>query len=398
MSRYVLITSDPGFERRVRQAASGLHGTFHAVAADHLPPGPDDLLRVLSGDPAEVILLGPGLQVEDSIRLASLFDLEYPEISVVLVTESEEEVALPAMRAGIRDLLRPGSDVATIRSLLERASLAAAGRRRGLGSSVEGLPRRGRIISVMSPKGGVGKTTITTNLAVGLGKEAPMGVVVVDLDLQFGDVATALMLEPERTLADAVVGAAVQDSVVLKSYLTLHPSGIYALCAPLHPTDADQISGEQVGRLLSQLSNEFQYVVVDTAPGLGEHVLATLELATDAVWVCGMDIPSIRGLRTGFGILAELDLVPESRHVVLNLADRRTGLTLQDVEATIGCPVDVVLPRSRAVPFSTNKGVPLLQDGTRDPVTKGLRQFVERFSADWESRPHKKLHRRAVVQ
>jgi pilus assembly protein CpaE len=398
MSRYVLITSDPGFERRVRQAASGLHGTFHAIAADHLPPGPDDLLKVLSGDPVEVILLGPGLQLEDAIRLASLFDLQYPEISVVLVTESEEGVALPAMRAGIRDLLQPGSDVVTIRSLLERASLAAAGRRKGLGSSVEGLPRRGRIISVMSPKGGVGKTTITTNLAVGLGKEAPMGVVVVDLDLQFGDVASALMLEPERTLADAVVGAAVQDSVVLKSYLTLHPSGIYALCAPLRPTDADQISGEQVGRLLSQLSNEFQYVVVDTAPGLGEHVLATLELATDAVWVCGMDIPSIRGLRTGLGVLAELDLVPESRHVVLNLADRRTGLTLQDIEATIGCPVDVVLPRSRAVPFSTNKGIPLLQDGTRDPVTKGLRQFVDRFSAGWESRPHKKLHRRAVVQ
>ncbi|WP_427006584.1 AAA family ATPase [Pseudarthrobacter sp. H2] len=398
MSRYVLITSDPGFERRVRQAASGLHGSFHAIAADYLPPGPDDLLRVLTGDPVEVILLGPGLQMEDAIRLASLFDLQYPEISVVLVTESEEGVALPAMRAGIRDLLQPGSDVETIRSLLERASLAAAGRRRGLGSSVEGLPSRGRIISVMSPKGGVGKTTITTNLAVGLGKEAPMGVVVVDLDLQFGDVATALMLEPERTLADAVVGAAVQDSVVLKSYLTLHPSGIYALCAPLRPTDADQISGEQVGRLLSQLSNEFQYVVVDTAPGLGEHVLATLELATDAVWICGMDIPSIRGLRTGFGLLAELDLVPENRHLVLNFADRRTGLTLQDVEATIGSPVDVVLPRSRAVPFSTNKGVPLLQDGTRDPVTKGLRQLVERFSAGWESRPHKKLHRRAVVQ
>lgn len=397
MSRFVLITPDPGFERRARQAASGLHGTFHAIAADHLPPGPDDLLKVLSGDPVEVILLGPGLQLEDAIGLASLFDLQYPEISVVLVTQSNEGVALPAMRAGIRDLLQPDADVATIRSLLERASLAAAGRRRGLGNSVEGQPGHGRIISVMSPKGGVGKTTVTTNLAVGLGKEAPMKVVVVDLDLQFGDVASGLMLEPEKTLADAVVGAAVQDSVVLKSYLALHPSGIYALCAPTLPTEAEKISGEQVGRLLSQLSNEFQYVVVDTAPGIGEHVLATLELATDAVWVCGMDIPSIRGLRNGLGVLAELELVPERRHVVLNLADRRTGLTLQDIEATIGCPVDIILPRSRAVPFSTNKGVPLLQDGTRDPVTKGLRQFVERFSPGWESRPHKKSHRRAVL-
>ena len=82
--------------------------------------------------------------------------------------------------------------------------------------------------------------------------------------------------------------------------------------------------------------------MVDTAPGLGEHVLAVLEQATDAVWVCGMDIPSIRGLRTGFQILTELDLMPENRHVVLNMADRKTGLTLQDVEATIGAPVDVV--------------------------------------------------------
>ena len=398
MSRFVLISSDHGFERRVRQAASGLHGTFHTIVADYLPPGPDDLLQVLSGDAVEVIVLGPGLPVEDSIRLASLFDLQYPEISIVLVTEREEEIALPALRAGVRDLLQPEADVDTIRSLLERASLSAAGRRRGMGDSAEGQPTNGRIIAVMSPKGGVGKTTITTNLAVGLGKDAPLSVVVVDLDLQFGDGASGLMLEPERTLADAVVGAAVQDSVVLKSYLTLHPSGIYALCAPLRPTDADRISGEQVGRLLSQLANEFQYVVVDTAPGLGEHVLATLEVATDAVWVCGMDIPSIRGLRAGFGVLAELDLVPANRHVVLNFADRRTGLTLQDVEATIGCPVDVVLPRSRAVPYSTTKGVPLLQDGTRDPVTKGLRQFAERFSATSESRPLTKLHRRAAVR
>jgi Flp pilus assembly CpaE family ATPase len=83
---------------------------------------------------------------------------------------------------------------------------------------------------------------------------------------------------------------------------------------------------------------------------------------------------------------------------VLNMTDRRAGLTLQDIEATIGAPVDVALPRSKNMPFSTNKGVPILQDGSRDPTAKGLRQLVERFKPDWEERPHKKLHRRAVVQ
>ncbi|WP_028268117.1 AAA family ATPase [Arthrobacter sp. MA-N2] len=398
MSRYVLITPDQDFERRSKQAAKGLHGTLHVISADYLPPSPDDILRIMTGEPVEVILLGPGLPLEDSIRIASLFDLQYPEISIVVVTEKEADVALPAMRAGVRDLLAPGSQPDVIKAMLERSSLAAASRRRGLGNSVESRTGIGRIISVMSPKGGVGKTTVTTNLAVGLGKVAPMGVVVLDLDLQFGDVASGLMLEPERTLADAVQGAAVQDSMVLKSYLSVHPAGIYALCAPLNPVDSDKISGDQVAHLIQQLSSEFQYVVVDTAPGLGEHVLATLEVATDAVWVCGMDIPSIRGLRTGFGLLNELGLMCEHRHVVLNFADRRSGLSLQDVEATIGCPVDIVLPRSRTLPYSTNKGVPLLQDGSRDPAKKGLAELVERFKPDWEERSHKKLHRRAVVQ
>jgi pilus assembly protein CpaE len=397
MSRFVVITPDLDFERSVRQATSGMHGGLQAIQADYLPPSPDDVLRTLTGELVEVLLLGPGLNLDSAIEMASLFDLQYPEVSVVLVTSGGADVALSAMRAGIRDLLSPEADVDSIRILMERASLAAASRRRGLGGSVEGGSHSGRIIAVMSPKGGVGKTTVSTNIAVGLAKFATMGVVVVDLDLQFGDVASGLMLDPEKTIADAVTGAAAQDSMVLKSYLTVHPAGIYALCAPHNPAQIEHITADQVGHLLDQLANEFEFVVVDTAPGLGDHVLATLDRATDAVWVCGMDIPSIRGLRTGLGILNEVGLVPSNRHVVLNFADRKSGLSLQDVEATIGCPVDITLPRSRTLPFSTNKGVPLLQEGTKDPATKGLRSLVERFQPGWDSRPHKKLHRRAVV-
>jgi pilus assembly protein CpaE len=397
MSRFVLVTADSGFSHRAQEAARGLHGHLQVLGANYLPPSPEDILKAVSPEPAEVVLLGPGLPAEDAIRMASLFDLQFPEISIVLVTTTDQAIVLPAMRAGIRDLLAPEAESTEIRNMLERASLASASRRRGLGATPVETKAGGRVVAVMSPKGGVGKTTVTTNLAVALGKIAPMGVVVLDLDLQFGDVASGLLLEPERTLADAVTGAAVQDSMVLKSYLTLHNTGIYALCAPLNPTQADHITGDQVGHLIQQLADEFAFVVVDTAPGLGEHVLATLDHATDAVWICGMDVPSIRGLRTGFQILAELDLVPDNRHVVLNFADRKTGLSVQDVEATIGRPVDVVLPRSRAVPFSTNKGVPLLQDGTRDGVARGLGQLAERFKPDWQERPHKKLHRRAMV-
>lgn len=401
MSRFVLITPNPDFEHRMQLAVAGMHGSLQVFQADYLPDGPHDFLRQLVGEPPEVLVLGPGLPEEASLKLAAVMDLQYPEISVILVVPETTEVVLQAMRSGVRDLLDPAADPDSIRIMLERASLAAAGRRRGLGPGTSEHADHGaggRVIAVMSPKGGVGKTTVATNLAVGLGKSAPMSVVIVDLDLQFGDVASGLMLDPEHTITDAVVGAASQDSMVLKTYLTVHPAGIYALCAPRNPVEMDRISGEHVTRLLNQLREEFHYIVVDTAPGLGEHVLATLEQATDAVWICGMDVPSIKGLKTGFQILTELNLLPERRHVVLNMTDRRAGLTLQDVEATIGAPVDVALPRSRTLPFSTNKGVPILQDGSRDSAAKGLRQLVERFKPDWEERPHKKLHRRAVVQ
>lgn len=401
MSRFVLITTDTEFSSRLRTAVVSMPGGLQEFHADYLPENPEDVLRQLVGEPAEVLLLGPGLPTDGSLKFAAQLNHQNPEISVILIAQQDADLALSAMRAGIRDLMPATADGDTMRVFLERASHGAANWRRTNPASASVMQEHnagGRVIPVISPKGGVGKTTLATNLAVGLGKATPMSVVIVDLDLQFGDVASGLMIEPEFTITDAVLGPASQDSLVLKTYLSVHPAGMYALCAPRNPTEMEKISGEHVTRLLQQLQKEFQYVVVDTAPGLGEHVLATLEMATDAVWVCGMDIPGVRGLRTGLQILSELHLLPQGRHVVLNMADKRAGLTLQDVEATIGVPVDVVIPRSKTLPYSTNRGVPVLQDNSRDAAAKGLRQLVERFKPNWESRPHKRLHKRAVVQ
>ncbi|MHA7306317.1 AAA family ATPase [Arthrobacter sp. TMN-49] len=398
MSRFVIITTDTSFEQRVRAAvAGGLHGNVQRLPESAINGAPHGIILQDPAEPPEVVILGPGVSTDEALKLATVLDLQFPEVSVILAAETSPELVLTAMRSGIRDIVSPGADMAEIRVVLERACLSAAGRRRGLSSPASGDHETGRVIAVMSPKGGVGKTTVATNLAMGLGKMAPMGVVIVDLDVQFGDVASALSLEPEHTLVDAVTGAAAHDAMVLKAFLTVHTGGIYALCAPINPNEADLVTADHVSHLIAQLATEFKYVVVDTAPGLGELALATLEQASDAVWVVGMDIPSIKGLRTGFGVLHELGLVPQGRHVVLNFANRHTGLSVQDIEATLRVPVDVVLPLSPAVSFATNKGVPLLQDGPRSPVSKNLKKLVERFAPDSAGQINKKLHRRVVV-
>ncbi|MEZ2388306.1 CpaE family protein [bacterium RCC_150] len=397
MSRFVLITPNTEFDQRLRQAvAGGLPGSVQTFFTNILPADPAELFGALTQEQLEVLILGPEVPVEDALRLATVLAVQVPELSVVLVGEPEHGFVLQAMRSGIRDMLSPDADMAQIRITLERACQSFASRQRNFEPNQPGAPR-GLVIGVFSPKGGVGKTTIATNIAVGLGKIAPMGVVIVDLDLQFGDVASGLYLNPEHTVTDAVTPSASQDSLVLKAFLTVHPASIYALCAPKDPVEADDIVPEQISRLLEQLAEQFQYVVVDTPPGLPEIGLAALEQCTDVVWVTGMDVPSVRGLRSGLDILRRLNLLPETRHVVLNMADSKSGLSVQDVESTVGAPVDVSIPRSKAVAFSTNRGIPVLQESVKDPAVKGFKQLVERFNPTWRATAQRKLHRRVVV-
>ncbi|MEE6274585.1 AAA family ATPase [Georgenia wangjunii] len=237
----------------------------------------------------------------------------------------------------------------------------------------------GRVISVVSPKGGVGKTTVATNVAVGLAQAERHSTVLVDLDIQFGDVASALNLEPEYTLPDAVHGPASRDAMVLKTYLTQHETGLYVVCGPDSPAAADAISAEDVSRLLQMLASEFRYVVVDTAPGLSEHTLAVMDATSDLVLVTSMDVPGVRGLRKELDTLTALGMFTDARHVVLNFADPRGGLSRADVEATIGTGIDLMLPRSKAAAASVNQGVPMLQSGVRDAMAKQLRELVDRF-------------------
>lgn len=252
------------------------------------------------------------------------------------------------------------------------------------------------MIAVVSPKGGLGKTTIATNLAVGLARVAPLSVVIVDADVQFGDVATALALEAEHTLPDMVSGLAPRDTMVLKTFLSVHPAGFYVVAGSEDPATGDRVTGDQIGHLVQQLAGIFRFVIVDTAPGLGEHALSVLECASDAIVLCTMSVPSVRGLRQELATLAALGILPAERHVVMNFADKVSGLNAKDVEATIGVPVDVAIPRSSAVALSTNRGVPLLEQDSRDPAAKALNQIVVRFDSA-AAQKRGRAHRRVVV-
>jgi pilus assembly protein CpaE len=380
MSRVVLAGAGEELILRVKLATDG---DVHVLPPGRLPSDPARLFeQLVDGELPDVLLVGPLVPAQEVLGLASRLDVQSPGITVVLMAEPSPDMWQAAMRAGIRDLLPPEAGVEEISAAVEQAGRAASGRRRVLRPASETDRYAGRVITIASPKGGVGKTTVSTNLAIGLTAAAPQSTVLVDLDVQFGDVASALGLVPEYTLPDAVHGPASEDTMVLKTFLTQHPSGLYAVCGAESPAAGDTVSGDDVTRLLASLAREFRYVVVDTAPGLSDQTLAALDRASDVIMLTSMDVPGVRGLRKELDVLRELAMIPAGRHVVMNFADPKGGLTVRDVETTIGTGVDVVLPRSKTVPASTNQGVPILAGGgRRDPMVRELRRLVSRFAA-----------------
>ncbi|GAA3604185.1 AAA family ATPase [Agrococcus terreus] len=376
MSNVLLATDSTDLHQRVHEASGG---TCIAVPSHPLPADPSRLLALVQHETLpDILVLDASRAPQEALDLAARFDRELPGTGLVLIGDPEA-LALGAMRAGVRDVVDVAAGVDELRAALGRVAQGLAVRRAQPVDPVTALPiaqAPGRVLSVLSPKGGAGKTTLATNLAVGLAESAPGAVVLVDLDVQFGDVATALGLSPEYTLESVVHGASLHDPIALKTHLTLHPSGLSVICAPETPAAGDTVTPEHVSALLATLTTQFRFVVVDTAAGLGPRTLAALDHTTDPLLVTTFDVAGARGLAKEMATLRELGMLTNARQVVLNFADPRSGLSEQDVEATIRSRVDFAIPFSRAVTASLNVGEPLLTRSPRDPVAKQLKKLL----------------------
>lgn len=374
--RILLSTPSVAYEQRLRQAFDGSLNGDLAWLRDVVDPAA--LTERVEATGADVLALGPDFPIDDALKIASTFDRERPDLSVVLIAKATTDLYQRALRAGVCDLLDPDALDREIHEVLTRAMELAADRRASL--AMDDAPTGGRVISVLSPKGGSGKTTVATNVALGLTALAPGEVVLVDLDLQFGDAVGGLGLVPEHTILDVARAVKSLDAMTLKVFLTPHESQLYTLCAPATPAEGEEVTAEQVSRILRLLATEFAYVVVDTGAGIDEHALVAAESATDFVLVCSMDVPSVRGMRKEVAALDQLGMVHQTRHFVLNRADSRVGLDVADIEATVGMNVDVSLPSTRDIPLSVNQGVPLIELKPRSAVARQFHDFAARLA------------------
>jgi pilus assembly protein CpaE len=383
MTKFLLATSDDVWPDRVRQAfGRTLNGDLRVLQSNKIDE-PDAVMQELHDTDSPVLVVGPGVESAAALALARAVDERRPDVSVILVAESSPVLLQEAVRAGVRDVLEPDAAEGNVRGSLELALETALRRRLALRAAAED-EARSKVVTVLSPKGGAGKTAMSTNLAVGLARTAPHEVVLIDLDLQFGDVCNALRLTPERTIADVVRNADALDPTTIKAFLTPHPAGLFVLCAPELPAEADAVTPDVLKRTIALLSEMFRYVVIDTGAGLDEAALTAAEQSTDLVLVCTTDVASARALHKGVEALDLLGFTNQQRHFVLNRSDARVGITIQDVETTVRLDVAVAVPSTRAVPTSMNQGSPVLESDPRGSMSKGFSQLVRRLAPEPE--------------
>ncbi len=336
----------------------------------------DEIARAVPG----VVCIAADVPEALALEISRLFDELHHDIGVLLIRPPYSALWRDAARVGVRDIIDPENLARELFPAAERAYERGQRLRASLPAAVEPMVPHGKIIVVLSPKGGSGKTMLATNLAVALASTNSGETVVVDLDSSFGDVAGSLGILPEHTVGQLATLPSF-DSTTLKVYLNRHEaSGTYVLAGSELPEEGEALTDKLVPKILDMLAIEFDYVIVDTAAGLDERALAAIETATDLVFIATLDVASVRNLGKELNALDRLAMPTVKRHFVLNRADARAGLDIGGVESVIGMSVDAAIPSSILVPVSMNHGTAVVLDEPKSDVAKELVAFARRFA------------------
>jgi pilus assembly protein CpaE len=344
-------------------------------AGTSVVPTLEELRRALAETPDEhAVVLGPGVDLEAAAALADNLRVTRPAVSVILMRRRvDTSVLAEALRSGMREVVEE-RDLTGLGEAVKRAHQVYRAVT-GPGSRLDDAPT-GKLITVFSPKGGVGKTTIAANLTVALAKEGTR-VCLVDLDLGFGDVAITLQLFPARTIADAVALERELDFSVLEPLLTPHRRGFSTLVAPVQPDAKDSIPASLISRILAVLKANFDYVVVDTSPAFDEHVLQAFDETDELLLVTTLDVPTLKNVKIACETLDLLNFPKPRRHLVLNRADDKVGLTADKVETTLDMKIAQAIPTSTEVANATNAGEPITASQPRHPVSQAINRLAE---------------------
>jgi pilus assembly protein CpaE len=338
----------------------------------------EDLVQSLIPSQPIVAVFGPGFVGPLGFQQVHRVTTSHPSLGVVFaVHELSTDVLQQALRAGARDAVVIGGE-ASLHQSVERVGelMAGAAPRSSAPAARTGEP--GRLIVVFSTKGGVGKTCIAINVAAAMAMRSPDPVVLVDGDLQFGDVSVMLGLPPQNTVLDAAAAVQYGDLELVQTLPGRHErSGLLVLPAPLEPMPTDALLPGEMVNICEALKSIAGHVIVDLPSVFNDYVLALIEAADDVLLVGSMDIPSIKNLKIGMQTLDLQAIAGPKLKLVLNHASAKVKLDVKEIERVLNLSADFPVPDDIAVPISVNAGVPVVIDEPKVPVSRALDCIAE---------------------
>jgi len=348
-------------------------GDGHSIEVVDYSERSADLQEFLA-QPSDIVIVACGEYSDRTTGMVDSAVKHRPDRPVVVLAQGSPNGLLrQAFEAGAEDVLALPQSAEGIRFALEKV----IARRHG-SAHVKGTPTA-PLICVLGPKGGTGKTLVSANLAVALAQR-DRKVVLVDLDLQFGDVGLSLALSPERTIYDLAKAGQPYDHDKLDRHLMRHSSGVKVLVGPTRPDHASAISVDFLRDVYASLRTMCDVVVVDTPPGFTPEVIATIDVSTAACMVGMLDALSLKNTKLGLETLDLMGYPAERVSLILNRADSRVGITHDDVAAIMGRQPDVLIPSDREIPRSVNEGTPIVASRERSEAAKSFRDLADLYS------------------
>ncbi|HEV2249082.1 MAG TPA: response regulator [Candidatus Limnocylindria bacterium] len=359
--------------------------------------GGQEAVEMAKKERPDVILMDINMPDMDGITATEIIANTVPESPIIMMSvQGEQDYLRRSMLAGAREfLVKPFSADELVNAIrhvheiekVKRARYQQAPQQTGGGAGGQNLrqvlePERGKIITFFSPKGGVGRTTIATNLAVALHQSTGQPVVLVDGSLPFGDIAVILNMSPKaKTIADLVGSFEQVDAEVLESVLVQHSTGIKVLLAPPTPEAAELITGANIKKVLETLRETYAFVVVDTWPSFQEQVLTMLDVADVILTLMTLEITSLKNVRVFMEIAEKLGYDDQKVQLVANRNDSSGGIKASDVEASLARKIPhTIVSDGRALVLAVNRGVPFVISHKDSQVAKDIFTLAEKLS------------------
>jgi pilus assembly protein CpaE len=347
-------------------------------------PTLDSAMQSVEESSPSVVVVCPSVDAADGIALAASLRKRDSDTATLLVASQPDAGLLrAALKAGVRDVLSEGDGPHVIAAAVLEADEAVV-RRRALEGRVAEAPipaHRGTVVTVFSTKGGVGKSVLATNLGAALAHDLKKSTILIDLDLQFGDVSVMLQLPPERTIFDAAQAFDRLDAEMLSGFLVKHESGLLALLAPVRPEEAESVTTGRIAQIIAMARTLADFVVVDTPAALSDVVLTAVEQSDMVLAVATLDVPSVKNTKVSLQKLHQLGFDGSRVRLVLNRADSKVWLEPHEIEKAIADRIVARIPSDRLVPRSVNKGVPVVLDSPHSAVARSMLALAREVAA-----------------